>query len=87
MLISKNRSQESTLLAICSDSYTGLAQLYSDECVRVILPPFRTKLLSKVFKNSRSSAMGISELRFSCGTLESSNEQEQTEREQIFQWK
>ena len=41
-----------------------------------MFPPFQTKLLSTAFEQLRPLAMEMSELRFSCGILESSHEQE-----------
>ena len=58
-------------IAICSDTP---AQLQREECVRVLYPQSRTKLLSTAFKQWRSSAMEMSEQRFSQGTPESSHE-------------
>ena len=46
---------------ICSDTPV---QLQTDECVRNIFPPFRTKLRATAFEQERSPAMEISELRF-----------------------
>ena len=79
----ERRSQKSTSLAICSETP---AQLQSDECVRVVSPTISNKVSIDGFMVEMLCS-GDFVTKISGGTLGSSHEQEQTERERRFQLK